>query len=375
MIKLLQILPRVPPAVCGIADHAWCLARALQEQHGIESTFLAAGTSSAINSTHQEFTVDVLQERSSRALLDYLDEHADDYQAILLHISPYGYQKRGVPLWLASALRRFSARAKRPILISMFHELYASGPITSSSYWLKGMQKMVLRKIAQASDILRTNREIYATWLRAVPGLHAPAVRVMPVFSGMGEMAVPPPLSGRESAMVLFATGMHGGADATSTLMTCAKLCRKFGLDCLKVVGGAAPAEDTIEGINLQHLRYLPSEDATTFFSACRMAYSAYHPLYLGKSSLLAAYAAHGLVVITRSSQDILPDGLQMGRHLLNEQTCLNGDVPGTTDLEMIAQNLHAWYAEHSLSRQALSYAEDIRDTPAGQLQTIPPPC
>ena len=44
MIRVLQILPRVPPAVCGIGDYAWGIARKLRNEHGIHSSFLAAGT-------------------------------------------------------------------------------------------------------------------------------------------------------------------------------------------------------------------------------------------------------------------------------------------------------------------------------------------
>lgn len=44
MKRVLHVVPRVPPAVCGIGDYAWLLAQALRDGHDIHSSFLSAGT-------------------------------------------------------------------------------------------------------------------------------------------------------------------------------------------------------------------------------------------------------------------------------------------------------------------------------------------
>ncbi len=360
-MNILQILPRVPPAVCGIGDYAWRLAVTLQSNHRIHSSFLSAGTNRKGTSPNREFPISTLGTLTADALVNHVQKTANLYDAIILHVSPYGYQKRAIPFWLSRAMSRFSSQKKFPPVVVMFHELYASGPIHTSSFWFQPLQKLILKNLARTADALRTNLEAYAAWLDKVTGKKADKTMVMPVFSNFGELDHPTPLVERSASMVAFSSGIHGGGDPMSAIQNAVVLCRKFGLDTLRLIGGPKPLSAVVDGVHIDHQSFLPSEEASAFLGACRMAYTGYNPQFLGKSTILASFAAHGLAVVTRGQQSRLPDGLIEDNEVLHEQRLLLESVPSLGELQYIADKLHYWYSGHTLAKNAESYAQIIQ--------------
>ncbi|MBE7495688.1 MAG: hypothetical protein HS117_12120 [Verrucomicrobiaceae bacterium] len=358
-MNILQILPRVPPAVCGIADYAWGIARGLRDQHDIHSRFLSAGTSWTEPAGTPEFPVNRLAMLSTPALVELVKASTDDTQALVLHLSPYGFQKRAVPFWLASAWRQIARLPKRPRMITMFHELYATGSVRSSAFWLQPLQKQVLRVVARASDALRTNRQPYADWLLGIRGLRAPEVEVMPVYSNFGEPETLPSWQEREPSMAMFAWGIHSGESLEETVARAAACCRKFGMTGLHLLGCKQDLDDSSLGVKITRHGFLEAAAISRLLLSCRMAYTAYSPEHFGKSTLVAAFAAHGLALVTQGRTPVLPDGLREGVELLHERT-----LPGTvrsSELETIARSLRSWYDTHSLKANVQSYASQIK--------------
>jgi hypothetical protein len=359
MTPLLQILPRVPPAVCGIGDYAWGIARGLRDEHAIHSHFLSAGTSWTQPTGESEFPVHRLPVLSAGALERFVNGRPE-VDTVVLHMSPYGYQKRAVPVWMASAWRRLALRSDRPRLITMFHELYASGPVRSSAFWLHPMQKWVLRRVARASDALRTNRQPYADWLLGIPGLKTDEVEVMPVYSNFGEPTALPAWEMREPAMAMFAWGIHSGESLDAVLGKAAACCRRFGLRRLHLIGCKQQLDEVGLGIEVVRHGFLEALEISRLLQSCRMAYTAYSPLHFGKSTLVAAFAAHGLVVITQGKTAVLPDGLEEGRQVLHEASLPAMEELPPARLEDIGRRLRAWYDGHSLKANVRSYAAQI---------------
>ena len=115
MKRLLHILPRIPPAICGVGDQTTYLADALLQEHGIESHFLPAGHE--LGAPHE--------------LRPKLQAQFEAIDAVTIQYSCYGFQKRGIPFHLVNAIKHLrQSHPKLPVL-TMFHELAASGPITS----------------------------------------------------------------------------------------------------------------------------------------------------------------------------------------------------------------------------------------------------
>jgi hypothetical protein len=72
---------------------------------------------------------------------------------------------------------------------------------------------------------------------------------------------------------------------------------------------------------------------------------------WIGKSSVFAAYAAHGVVPIVLSDKPGAFDGLQPAQHFLDGLRL--GTGAGANDLAVIQRKLFAWYTSHSLKVQA----------------------
>lgn len=357
-MNILHLLPRVPPAVCGIGDYAWSIARGLRDEHDIHSQFLSAGTSWTAPQGETEFPVFRLPALTAETLVDFVRARAGEWDAIILHLSPYGFQQRGVPLWLARGWRHLSQLSPRPRLLTMFHELYASGPLNSSAFWLQPWQKGVLRIVARASDGLRTNRQAYADWLRKIAGLKARTVEVMPVFSNLGEPEILPPWSEREPAMAMFAWGIHSGESLEEVVRKAADNCRRFGMKRLHLLGWEKIRLLAEDGVEIVRHGFLAASAVSELLASCQMAYTAYSPEHFGKSTLVAAFAAHGLATITQGKEAELPDGLRDSIEVLHESFPKEGLT--SERLSSIGHNLRVWYEGHSLKANTRSYAAQI---------------
>lgn len=357
MIRVLQILPRVPPAVCGVAEYAWNLADALRREQQIETMFLAAGTGYVDPKPNTEHEVRRLDTLSTAALTGFVQEQADGLSGVILHLSPYGFASRGAPVWLARAVRQISQMDKRLSLVTMFHETYASGPWNSSAFWLQPVQKWVVRQIAKSSNVVRTHREGYAVSLQAAVADQGKRIVIMPVFSNFGEPTTPAPIASRSPQMIMFSTGIQAGTQANNMRDTGIQQCRKYGLTKLHLLGGHWPQSEICESVEIVRHSFLPRVEIEALLSDCRMGFMAYPPEYLGKSTFFAAMAAHGLAVVTQGSQSELPDGLREGREILHERSVR----PSAERLQSVASGIHQWYSRHNLACNAGSYAEDIR--------------
>lgn len=362
MITPLMIVPRVPPALCGVGDHAWLLARQLRDCHDIHFSFLAAGIHNDSAAPPDDFPVFRLGARSSRSLLDFLATTGRGLRPIVLHLSSYGYHKRATPLWLARAVRHLSRARGGPGLIVMCHELYSSGPITTSAFWTQPLQKLVVRMVVHAADVARTNIATHARLLGEVAGLDPTKVIAMPIFSNFGELESPPPLADRPAEMVMFCSGVHGGADISASLQEVNLIARRFAIGKLHLIGKERPDAASRLKLPFEHHSYLPAEAIGAILARCRIAYNGYPARYLAKSGIFAAHAAHGLAVFAPGAglSDDLPDGLRFGRELLraNDKDTLALLTLG--DLQSAAANIARWYRGHCLARTAESYAHDI---------------
>ena len=80
------------------------------------------------------------------------------------------------------------------------------------------------------------------------------------------------------------------------------------------------------------------------------MAYCPYNPEYLGKSTLVASFAAHGLAVITTGKTPDLPDGLRDRFEVLHESFLNSDPLP---PLDTLGSAIKRWYDCHSLKATA----------------------
>ena len=153
---ILQIVPRLPGTHDGVGDYAQTVARKMRELYSRETLFATPDSARA----HENFA------------------------HVILHYVNYGYQKRGVPFGLLSIVRKLRRRCPGRLL-TIFHELYASGPPWKSAFWLRPLQVQIAKSISQMSDVCVVSSNAMLTQLRTLtPDAN---ICVHPVFSNFGE--------------------------------------------------------------------------------------------------------------------------------------------------------------------------------------------
>lgn len=354
-MKILQIVPQLPPVICGVGDYALELARAWRP-HGVDTCFL--GCDPAWQGEGREFPCATVARRSGAALCESLVmlHGSQKYDCVVLHFSGYGYGRRGAPVWMVNGLKLWRQRMPTFPLLTMFHELYATGAPTSSAFWFGPVQKWVCAQLALLSTHLRTNRTASASWLCKVVPEKEGKVRVLPVFSNFGEMPAAAPPSTRPAHLVVFGHQANEWPLLQNSLLFLLRSLRPTRLTILR------------QGLNLPHecshtmevvqKEALPAPEVSRILCSAAYGILAYHPEYLGKSGILAAYCAHGVAPLLVNVDGALPEGLEVNRHVL-AASAIAGPLPGAA-LDRISQEGRNWYEPHNITATAQSYLEQI---------------
>lgn len=339
MIKLLHILPRLPPAICGIGDQTTYLADALRQEHGIESHFLPAG--------HEL--------RVPHELWPKLQAQFEAINAVTIQYSCYGFQKRGIPFHLIRAIKRL--RLSRPHLpvLTMFHELAASGPITSSAFWLGRIQRSLVGRLARLSTAVRTNRVAYKKELESLAPAHAGKIITMPIFSNFGETANPLPIEKRNRALLLFQPPAHDKTQPNAFWKSWERL-RDHLQPTETLVAGRAKALP--EGPDIRPVGVVSADEAAQLLATSAWGLVDYFPGYIGKSSLFAGFAGHGIATFMPADIRGDDEGLSAGRHYTPCDS--SAPLPNTAELQTRAAAMHQWYQPHSQKATAESYIRQL---------------
>src|SRR5215813_3458376 len=160
---LIQVVPRCTAEPNGVADYALALARALRAYRSADSVFLSGTPTADGRPVEDGWKTVCVPKRKAQMLADTVQllSAETNARAVVLHFSGYGYQKRGVPVWLVQGLRIWNRRARGVPLLTIFHELYATGRPWQSSCWLSPLQKQIARSILNLSSLAITPTDLY----------------------------------------------------------------------------------------------------------------------------------------------------------------------------------------------------------------------
>jgi hypothetical protein len=327
-VRVLHIVPHLPPPCEGVGAYAAALAGAL----GGEARFLVGDPDWSGGNNGAR----AVPARTAADLLAAIGKS----ETVLLHYANYGYQRRGCPAWLVAGLARWHRPGRR--LVTLFHEVWASGPPWRSSFWLLPAQRRLAARLARRSEALATTLEVYAGMLR--PWADGREIAVLPVFSTVGEPAAVPAFAERARRLVVF-----GGAGVRSRaygrfLPALAQAARALAAEEIWDVGPAIPVPTSVDGIPIRPLGVLPAGEVSGILLGAAAGFLAYPPAFLPKSTIFAAYCAHGLLPVCT-----------WDRHPAAGVPYWPGEGG---DLPAIAAAARAWYADHSLTRQAERFRE-----------------
>jgi hypothetical protein len=260
---------------------------------------------------------------------------------VYLQYSGYGYAKRGAPLWLVTALK--SRRGKVRKIGVYFHELFATGQPWRSSFWLSPLQRHICRTLANLSDFWITNRQASALWLkeRTAQRPHA----VLPVFSCVGEAGGSS--EPRKPRIAIF--GGPGLRQATyravgERLFTWAERTSVEVHDIGPLLQDSyVRASLRLHGV-IEH-GYLGELAVRDLLRTAMFGLLAYPVGYAAKSSVLAAYCAHGMCPVIVSGSQEQADGLVAHANYLPELPAAISAV----QVARIGEAAEEWYAGHRL--------------------------
>ncbi|CAN5411256.1 hypothetical protein BH20VER3_BH20VER3_10130 [soil metagenome] len=350
--RLVQIVPHAPGEAGGVGDFARQLAGRLQELHGITSVFLSAAP---INSSRTADGFEVLS-----PLRDVFGK-IDSSLAFLLHYVNYGYHPQGVPIWLPALLRRMQkSRGKR--LLTVFHELYAAGSWRQSAFWLRPVQKHLVRVIARLSAVSMVTNETHRAQLRQLArGAH---IIVQPVPSNFGEPSISSAeLAGRDPHRWVICGGSELIERSLATFRRNATFIpTAYSPRELLVVGGAdrKTIRASLAAIRDMRTHYYPHVEArvaTQILSSCTFAWIDYFhdakvPLAtILKSTVFAAYCAHGVIPVFPHNGS----PVYLGRDILSGPFFVNQSeqkLPSEPERVAVAQELHHFYEQNASTRR-----------------------
>ena len=357
-MELIQIVPILPPALSGVGDYALLLARELRDAQGVETRFLVGDPAwSGNEAAVAPFPARPVPARTAPAFGRALDEAEESGGglpgAALLHYVGYGYANRGCPFWLVDAVERWRHARTGRRLIVLFHELYATGPLWSSVFWTSPFQKRLAARLGRVADARRMTTQLAAGQLRALLGREGggAVIEATPVFSTLGEPAAPPPLAARRRQIVVFGSRSWRADAYTRGMADLTDACRQLEVE--RVVDVGMPL-DTVPGglpVPLEVAGPLPAAEAGALFAGSLAGYFSYPVPSLAKSTIFAAYCAHGMVPVTfPGNAQPNPDGLAAGTHFLAGTTVRPPDAAALT---RVAAAAWEWYAGHRLAVHA----------------------
>lgn len=353
-MKLIQIVPALPPPVGGVASYALALGDALAARHGWSSRYLVGDP--GWSEEAEEGRGAAVAARTPDALAERLAESGAP--VALLHYAGYGYATRGCPEWLAAGLARWLAGdAGNRRLVTFFHEVYATGPPWRSSFWLAPRQRRVAGRLAELSAATATSLPLYAELLRRAGAASAAAPKpiILPVVSTAGEPREPAALAGREPRLVVFGgTGNRRRAYADHA-HELAAICEALDLGAVADVGpGDAGAPRRLGKAAVRRHGTLPAHEVSALLGASMAGFLSYPPGFLPKSTVFASYSAHRLPAF------VAWRGADAGESTSGADLWLTppaGEraLPVAT-LQGVADRAHSWYSRHSLPHQVEAF-------------------
>jgi hypothetical protein len=359
---LIQVVPRLSPERCGVSDHALMLAQELKSSFEIDSAFVV------LNS-------------DERNEVPYLDFHCAPVQlhecclslskgtsaVLLVHVSGYGYSRDGAPTELANVLTRISADSRFGIA-AYFHEIFASGAPWTSAFWHKRRQQNAVRRIADICSLVATNTCYHARWLNEeTKRLPFSQVRHLPVFSTVGEAAQPVPLSHREPTVVVF--GLAATRERAYRELTFLEgTLKALGVREILDIGPDGNPPSEVRGIPVRRMGVLGASEVARELLRCRYGYLSYSAISLAKSSIFAAYCAHGTVPVIACPFPDVVDGLRDGIHVLSPKTV---ETAMRSGLDSCSTDAWQWYAGHKICVHASTYARWVHEHVAEHEQAM----
>jgi hypothetical protein len=356
-IRLIHITPELPPEVGGVADYTAILSRRIGKVSDgvVEPVLVHAGKQRADSISVDFPVVDLSGECSSALLADVINtiaKEAEEQVAVLLEYSGYGFSQRGAPLWLARGLRGVCGGFDGVPLITIFHELYATGPPWTSTFWISGLQRFTAAAVARSSRVIVTNRTESSKWVHRYAPSNVP-IHTQPVFSNVGEPDDGLLDQDRSSRAIVFGGGRKKKV-YSQEFSHLVNILAQAGITHVTDVGPTVPTPDCTGPLQFEQQGILPKREVSQLLQSSQVGIIHCPTDHLTKSGVMAAYLSHSVAPIVLGENDSEVD-LVPRKHYLSGST-LRGESESLDLSEalfrQVGQAGREWYLEQAHSER-----------------------
>lgn len=360
-MTIISIVPRLPPAIDGVGDYALRLAQQLYQDHQISTHFIVGDPNWSGEIDSPGISAVKVSERSSSSLISLLAEHQQAPSIVLLHFSGYGYAQRSCCFWLVEALERWKRITSKARLVTMFHEIYSAfGVPWKHHFWVSPIQRVLAARLIRCSDRCLTNTELYAEMLQGLSRDRTQQIPTLPVFSNMGEVQDVLPLSDRKKQLVIFGQSGSRMQAYRESLPVIDRVCQSLEIEQILDIGQPTGIELRAVGeVPLIEMGRRSSTEISQILQDSIVGFLNYDPTRLAKSTIFAAYCAHGLLPISSRASSTSQDGLKANVHYLHLESAVS-NLNFIQNLQSISDNAYAWYQTHNLKAQSKVFATSL---------------
>lgn len=230
------------------------------------------------------------------------------------------------------------------------------------AFWLSPLQRKCSREIARISDVALTSTEHYARILARWYGTKVRSINRIPVVSNVGEPAEIADLRQRSRRLVIWGSAAGKREIYTRHLKTMEAAVRAIDIEEVSDVGQTwNDCPRHIQGVPIKTRGILSPDRLSEVLADSLLAAFSYDPNYLAKSTMFAAFCAHGVPALCLPTRRVEPeawDGIHHGVHFITTALAYSEDV--MVKLEQIARHAHDWYSGHSSMAHAQGIAQQV---------------
>ena len=295
--NIIQICPTYPPNIGGVGNYTKLLADFLKKKN-INSKILV---SDHLDSKNKKQTLFGKKNKNLISLLEKINSNV-----VILHFSGYGYASRGLCFNLIKSIQKWKQNDKNRKLITIFHEIYATGPMYRMSFWTSLPQKYLAKKLLKLSNIaLVTSKQNNITLTSFDKNKK---IIYSNVFSTIGEIKKNKKLNTRKNIAIIFGNTYQKQMLYKDILVNKNQyeaILKKMYIKKIIDIGPNVEILKKIKFIDISRAGIKSKKYISQLLRNSKAGLVFYPVNQMTKSSIIAAYASHGLVIINLCKEKI----------------------------------------------------------------------
>ena len=339
--KIIQICPTFPPNTGGVGNYTKLLADFLKKKK-INSKILVSDHLDNRNKKQSSFG----KNKNLSSLLEKINSNV-----VILHFSGYGYATRGLCFNLIKSLEKWKQNNKNRKLITIFHEIYAIGPIYRMSFWTSLPQKYLAKKLLKLSNVaLVTSKQNNIT----LSSFDKKKIIIYSnVFSNIGEIKKNKKFHARKNIAIIFGNTYQKQILYKDILVNKNQydaILKKMSIKKIIDIGPKIEISKQIKFIDIFRVGVKSKKYISLLLRNSKAGLVFYPVNQMTKSGIIAAYASHGLVIINLCKEKIFKTNeFISGVHYISKIKENN-----FSNLQKIANKTFRNYKKNALNKTAL---------------------